>query len=100
MRISCLLFFVSIVGCVHARNPAAAGDLVNLAAFDELTSEVERLDGQVLQIRENRAISWGNIVRSLRGEIQSAKTMDDLERTFRKLDMAYSSCPESLSTYG
>lgn len=64
-------------------------DNVNPAGFDELISEIERLDGQALRIRKNRPLGWNETVRRIREDVQAARSLDDLDRAFRKLDLAY-----------
>lgn len=96
VRLALAFLTVASSGCAHAGRPAPHG-LVDPRAFDQFISEIERLDGQALKIRENRSISWRETVQSIRKEILNAQSTADLERAFRKLDLAYPSRHASYS---
>lgn len=62
---------------------------VQLGLFDELASEMERLDGEALFVRSNRPTPWGKVVQDLREGILRSGELGDFSRALMRLDYAY-----------
>jgi hypothetical protein len=62
---------------------------VRLRMFDALVREMERLDGDGLVFRARRREAWRDTVARLRREAESAATLFDFGRVFKRLDATY-----------
>jgi hypothetical protein len=95
-----LVLIFSLVGCASSpnirRQPAASPQV----AFDELVSEMERLDGEFIELRnEKRHEAWAQVSSLLKSQFQSADSDFEISEVFRQLDQAYPSRHASIQTH-
>jgi hypothetical protein len=60
-----------------------------VAIFDQVLSEIERIDGEGLPARNNRPEAWKTTIAELRSQARKAETKIDFGQVFRKLDATY-----------
>jgi hypothetical protein len=76
-------------------NPLALSDLPfpdansRLKLFDEVVSEMARLDGEAMEARRLRPESWKETLAGLRREVLEADDFKDLARVFTRVDASY-----------
>jgi len=85
-----LTFLISACATRSISEPTNS-DFISAEAFSEFVTEIERLDGDVLKVRENRPIAWKKITERLKDRIREARSEKDLDQTFRQLDLSYPS---------
>lgn len=91
-----LLICISLVACVQVV-PSTDQDDFGLtksdrkALFEELTSEMERLDAQALAVRKTseKALTWHDAVKSLLNEFVIAKNKSEYTNILNRLNLAY-----------
>ena len=62
-----------------------------------LASEMQRLDGEALLVRQNRNLSWAQMIQDLQREAQQSNTWAELLKNFACLDQAYPNLHSSLT---
>jgi hypothetical protein len=67
-----------------------------LKIFDEVSSEMMRLDAEALEARRLRPESWKNTMRELRSEVAAAEDFRDLASVFTRLDATYTNLHSSV----
>lgn len=61
-----------------------------------LAAEIERLDGEALSVRKNRAVSWRSLVQNLEKEMTDASSWVEFLRVLSRLDLSYPNLHSSL----
>ena len=61
----------------------------SIQLFDAYINEINRLDGDGLLPRHNRKLSWQQITKKLRNDLEDSQNSLELGRVFSRLDAAY-----------
>jgi hypothetical protein len=87
---------------VPPENPLKLSELpfptteARLKLFDDVVSEMARLDGEGLEARRLRPESWSETLQGLRRELHQAENFKDLARVFGRVDASYTNLHSSV----
>lgn len=84
-----LLFFLLSNLCLAQDTPKLPSANDRVLLFNQVVSEMNRLDGEGLIPRSNRAESWEETTTKLSNEVREAKTLFEFGQVFQRLDATY-----------
>jgi hypothetical protein len=102
-RLVTLTAIIACVAGVAAQAPTPALTALpsheqRVALFDQLVSDIERLDGDGLLVRNTRPESWRNTVARLRATAGAARTSVEYGHVFHRLRSTYPNSHAEVST--
>ncbi len=96
MREIVILIFVLFYSAASWSQESFPSPTIRSHALEALAAQMERLDGEALYVRENRATDWREIVEDLQQEAELAPSWFSFMRSLLRLNLAFPNLHSSM----